>query len=1451
MSSDKKEYLIAEAYDRAHNKMEQIDEDALSDYIEWQRSAPHWGYGLSLRGDLRDKLTKAGDTDRGQRGIGKRIQEDWGWKFPDVNLEVSYPMMLDDTHYVRDYYIHEVLRDVFGKKNLTREDLLSIFKNEEAYSSEVFECSALDVLAAWEYIRILYADNSIDWSRVYTVKDADKKEDNEPKLLTLRPIQQKVVENYVRATSNGRKHLLMSSCPRFGKTFTTFACAEAVNAKTMLITTAAASVRDEWRSAIEKVQNFSDWCYVDADDLDADPAIANKLVAASRKVAVFLTFQDIQGDKLKARHKNVIEIPFDMNVRDETHIGARGEAFSAKVGNNTDGSNEEEISIPENDDAVAEYDKQEIVDSYVDAHFKYDVQLDLSGTPYNILMTDEFAEDDIIAQVSYSDILHERDKWYEENPEADPWDNPYYDFPDLLSIGITFDDETSAFYRAMASSGLGNMTDIFAYDYDENGRACLKYPDLVYRFFAAIDGTEPDNGIYSFLSTSIVLERIPNFQAYMIFSRRAQVDAVVDYLDANREKFIKLKDWRFFKATSENAYLESDKLKEAIADAEKNGINTLTFTVGKAMTGVTIPQWNLGINARLSCDAQFYDQSMARMLSGYSEDVTLVGPDGEVLGSRKSMKKSQSIFVDLVPNRYLSVCAERAQRRAVSSDSEEFTPDAVGEELEYDFSVMPYVMMDNIDHLFHKVTPTDALKFLSQYNAKRSIIDQSSFVTTVNQQWQENVTTFRFLSSVVYDIKRKETDHLLDAFVNEDGDYAYLCEDDEEAVWDLSGYVIETIATREEELKHRETELQTILASAADADNDCESFLNVQEDAEKELAEIRDEQKKLTEYKKEAKEIEAEKLAQQRAMIKKLAIYVWCASYDIYDYKTLLQSMSHKYNGGHYKDCQRIAANIGLDENLLGAIYTSARASDKTELNLMCYRIHEIIHDKDLSEEAKIEALFNNFQQLGPSEFVTQTWVCDKLVAALSGEDIAAAVRDGKKLCAFADKIGEFSIALKKRMSELGYSADDIARTIACIPSSSTAYEMCRKTYDLLGLDYRNIAANYDVYDLYDMIAESKDADYSVFSDSLRKTNTGFLDSTSLEDTENKDNWDMIDFKAVVGNPPYQEGTAGRQDDKAIYHHFFNIGKELANKVVLITKAGYLYNSGKGLGNFTEEMLQDSHFSVIEYWEDAARVFPNTEIKGGVAIGCYDTEKEGTPIGFFSQYEEMNTILAKVKNFGEQTLDSIHYSNSSCKYSDLFKNIHADLIEKLSIGSRRHLVSGVFDLFPEIFLEEIPDDGYEYGTVVGRSRGQRTKRYMRRDYFAPADNFDGYKVWIPKANANGKFGEKYATVLIGCPGETSTETYFSHGNWKTIEEAQNYEKYYKTKFYRALSGTLKVTQNSSSAKIWVNVPVQNFTENSDIDWSTPISEIDQQLYKKYGLSDDEIAFIEKNVKPMV
>lgn len=120
---------------------------------------------------------------------------------------------------------------------------------------------------------------------------------------------------------------------------------------------------------------------------------------------------------------------------------------------------------------------------------------------------------------------------------------------------------------------------------------------------------------------------------------------------------------------------------------------------------------------------------------------------------------------------------------------------------------------------------------------------------------------------------------------------------------------------------------------------------------------------------------------------------------------------------------------------------------------------------------------------------------------------------------------------------------------------------------------------------------------------------------------------------------------------------------------------------------------------------------------------------------------------------------------------------------------------------------------------------------------------------MPAANGTGALGEKLSTPFIGEPLVGITQTFISFGSFETQVEAEAMLKYIKTKFTRTLLGVLKITQGNNR-ETWAKVPLQDFTKKSDINWTKSVPEIDQQLYKKYELNEEEIGFIESMIKPM-
>ncbi|SEQ41488.1 Eco57I restriction-modification methylase [Ignavigranum ruoffiae] len=120
-------------------------------------------------------------------------------------------------------------------------------------------------------------------------------------------------------------------------------------------------------------------------------------------------------------------------------------------------------------------------------------------------------------------------------------------------------------------------------------------------------------------------------------------------------------------------------------------------------------------------------------------------------------------------------------------------------------------------------------------------------------------------------------------------------------------------------------------------------------------------------------------------------------------------------------------------------------------------------------------------------------------------------------------------------------------------------------------------------------------------------------------------------FDVVVGNPPYQkEGSGTMARDEPMYNKFMDASFEIGEKVTLITPARFLFNAGQTPKAWNNKMLKDPHIKVLYYERDSAKIFNETDIKGGVAITLHDKSKLLGPILTFSEFEELNQILSKI-----------------------------------------------------------------------------------------------------------------------------------------------------------------------------------------------------------------------------
>ena len=304
---------------------------------------------------------------------------------------------------------------------------------------------------------------------------------------------------------------------------------------------------------------------------------------------------------------------------------------------------------------------------------------------------------------------------------------------------------------------------------------------------------------------------------------------------------------------------------------------------------------------------------------------------------------------------------------------------------------------------------------------------------------------------------------------------------------------------------------------------------------------------------------------------------------------------------------------------------------------------------------------------------------------------------------------------------------------------------------------------------------------------------------------------------------------------------------KVADRVELITPARFLFDAGQTPKEWNREMLSDPHLKVEKYEADASTVFDNVEIKGGVAITYRDATQDYGPIGIFIAHKPMEGVLEKVRPYLADNLSALVTGAVPYRFTEVAKREHPEFVELM--GKSSDVRTNALDrLNGKLFFSSPGTDG-DYIAIYGLVNKKRGCLWIKADYVDVPDNFGGFKVLLPKASGAGVYGEKLSEVAVAAKRVGHTQSFVSMGSFDSEAEADSLVKYLKTKFARCLLGVLKVTQDITP-RVWKLVPLQDFTPASDIDWSQPISQIDRQLYAKYGLDEGEIAFIETHVKEM-
>lgn len=1280
---------------------------------------------------------KVGDT---YRPVLKRLDE-WRKHFPDLKQRYLQQAKVSDSTYFRDYAIHQFLEYNRGRVRLQREAAPAemYFSNEffRDATEEDIDLAIADINASYKQGLQKYAFYALDNGRIPVEVHYKRTESYAP-----RPNQQDTIERFKQALSQERSNLLMYAVMRFGKSFTAMCCAVEMEARLVIVVSAKADVKAEWKRTVESHVKFVDYSFLDSDALlQSEDKLEQTLQGG--KAVVFLTLQDLAGKEIKAKHRSLFERNVDLLLIDESHYGARAEEYGRVLRLSR---KEEKTELQDIETAEAYEQSSEL--KALNAR----VRIHLSGTPYRILMGSEFSEEDIIAFYQFSDIIEEQAEWdrlHLASDEVKEWDNPYYGFPQMVRFAFYPNEASRAKLATLREEGFSTgLSELLcpcsiAKDNKEQAHRKFVHQREVRELLQAIDGSAEDKQILALLDLEEIQQGKMCRHMVFVLPYRASCDAMEVLLGEQKNLYHHLGEYTIINIAGLDAhqqYPTTESVRAKIEQCEADDIKTITLTVNRMLTGSTVKEWDTMIYLKDTASPQEYDQAVFRLQNQYVR--TLTSDDGT---SIKYNMKPQTLLVDFDPNRLFRLQEQRSQ--IYNANTEQRGNEELRIRIERELSYSPIVTI-GADGL-QRVTSADVMNVVRAYSASRSVMDEAT--------------------DIPMDYHLLDDEHLKEAI-------AQLSPIDAS-----KGIEIRAVEGEEAELELQgeDSQAETTTSATPAKPNDQATT-------------------------KEERENWAKKLATYYAQI---LFYAFLTESAVSSLSDIIQTIEAS------EDNRRIAKHVGLKLSILRLLYQKSNIFSLRGLDYKIENLNSLMQDSAISPMKRVEVAMAKFGRLSSSEVVTPQSVALEMINALE-ED---AVTSTTKILDIASKQGEFTRAF---ISKYGTS---VSENIYALPTSSVSYEFTRKVYTLLGLDTKHVVINFTTYDLLD--PKHKD---------------------SLIQQLNNMNFDL-----VIGNPPYQQADGGAAASaKPIYQEFVNIAKEVSTKYVSMIMPARWYTGGKGLDEFRKTMLSDKHIKLLYDYQRPDEVFPDTNNRGGLCFIIRDRHFDNTitlpkvisnrggqgiisqsrPIktdglDMFIRHQEAISILEKVT--GCSSFASLSDIVSARRPFGIDGNITRDTTMFKKQPTRKHTI---------VCYGRSSCLGY-----IATSTVKSNSKWINR-----------WKVFMPYANNIGtELNDDNLNAFVGQPNSVATETFLIVGADLSLDKssANTMVQYLKTRFVRFMHSLAKASQHATS-KTYRFVPLQDFTEQSDIDWSKSVGEIDKQLYAKYGLSEEEIAFIEGIIKAM-
>ena len=1252
-----------------------------------------------------------------------------------------------------------------------------------------------------------------------------RKEQEEAVSRTLEYIKNHQIEEFT--TSDDESKFLWNAKPRFGKTLTTYDFVLKFKAKNILIVTNRPAIAASWYDDFNKFIDGYDFISP-VDSLKNEKVLTYekytdkcKETKTCRPQFTFLSLQDLKGSKHFGgkfdKLKHISEINWDLLVIDESH---------------------EAIETDKTDEAFS--------------NIKRRFTLYLSGTPFKALASGSFSEEQI-----YNYTYYDEQKAKAEEIEKGEYFGPHTNLPDLkifvyqMSNAISEKMEKGIKIDGKEEKYNFNLNDFFA---THNGRFIDE--ESVKNFLHNLT----HNKKYPFSSDKLRNELKHTF--WLVGNRVESVRALKRLL--KEDPFFK--DYEIIEAIGKKDDDDNEKLKEKSLNRVKKAIKkydkTITLSVKQLTTGVTVKEWTAVLMLSDIQSESVYVQTMFRAQNPHQ----YVKENGEVF------RKESAYVFDFSPDRILRIYDDFANSLVSKSVKGKITEEERKNNIQTLLNYAP-VIAEDFDGEMAEIDAEKVIMmpkvFLGRKVVESRFLSNDLFGINVFKTFSKNVTK-RLNKLRSTDTSGSANKNRLDGEISNDtykervlekekrisvnrqdifGDKIYgkglkeiidkniLDVDTGENKNDFSEKVADEIVdhlketsfkkyseiygSKEKELKEIEKDVKEKVRELADSYIHPDMSQNDERKFKQELDDYLVEQLPQDTIRKKEEELfeqeEKEELRKQndklRTIGRALPMLIMASKNPE---KLELGNIENSVSDEIFEE---IFNESGTTEKFTKEdfCYLRDKATDENgnKIELFdTYVVNSSIQEFEKKRKEVADYINTNnptdiFTYIAPQKsnlVFTPREIVTKMLNILEDENPGIFSNPNLTFCDLHIKSGLYLTEIAKRLNK---GLEKVIRD----KDARIKHIFEKQLYGFTPSKViESIAANYVYGDFKVSKANIKERDLVKEFKEGRKLN--------------------MKFDVIIGNPPYQEDV-GAGSEYPIYQYFMEEAYKTSNKVCLITPARFLFNAGGTPKKWNNKMLNDEHLKVELYEQNSANIFPETDIKGGIAITYRDSNKVFGKIGTFTHFEELNSILNKVKKISSTYFDSIHHSFNSIRASNRlnFKKLEANIFEKL----------------PELFSDVKRNSDIK---VFGLLNKKRVYKYTIDDIVEDNGNLNAYKVLVPKANGTGAIGEVLSTPLIGEPLIGYTRTFISFGAFDNRKEAENCLKYVKTKFARTMLGILKITQNNETSRVWSYVPLQNFTNNSDIDWTKSIADIDKQLYKKYGLSDKEISFIEEKVKEM-